>query len=123
MQPVAGAPKGAPVIGIVACVAGVLGAGAGAYCNAVIMPEYDRASQAHLDAIKGTGRNEEASFQAWVAAKETATPFGFVSFGLGGLAVVLAIVGLAKKQTMPAILGLVLGLAAIAAGVLIIPAM
>lgn len=123
MQPVADAPKGAPVIGIVAAVAGVIGAGAGAYCNAMVMPEYHRASKANLDAILSGNRSDEASFRAWVDAKDTATPFGFVSFGFGGLAVLLAIVGLVKKQTVPSIVGLVFGIAAIVAGVLIVPAM
>jgi hypothetical protein len=117
------APKGAPVIGIVACVAGVIGAGAGAYCNATLMPEYHRASKANLDAILSGNRNDEASFRAWVDAKDAATPFGFVSFGFGGLALVLAIVGLVVKQTVPSLVGLVLGIAAIVAGVLILPAM
>jgi hypothetical protein len=117
------APKGAPVIGIIACVAGVIGAGAGAYGAAVLMPEYDRASQAHLDAIKTKRGNDEAEFQAWVDAKDAATPFGFVSFGFGGLALLLAIVGLVKKQTVPSILGLILGIAALVAGVMIVPAM
>ena len=117
------APKGAPVLGLLALVAGVIGAGAGAYCNASLMPEYHRASQANLDAIQRGNRNDDASFQAWVDAKDAATPFGFVSFGFGGLAVLLAIVGLVKKQTVPSALGLLLGIAAIAAGVLIVPAM
>jgi hypothetical protein len=119
----ADAPKGAPVIGIIACVAGVLGAGAGAYCNATLMPEYHRASQANLDAIQSGKRNDEASFRAWADAKDAATPFGFVSFGFGGLALLLAIVGLVKKQTVPSLVGLVLGIAALVAGVLIVPAM
>jgi hypothetical protein len=117
------ATKGSPTIGILACVAGVIGAGAGAYCNSSLMPEYHRASQANLDAIQRGNRNDDASFQAWVDAKDAATPFGFVSFGFGGLAVLLAIVGLAKKQTVPSIIGLLLGIAAIATGVLIVPAM
>ncbi len=115
--------KGAPLIGILACVAGAVGAGAGGYCNASLMPEYHRASKAHLDAIKKDRKSEEAAFQAWSDAKHAAEPFGFVVFGFGGLAVLLAIVGLVKKQTVPAIIGLLLGLGAVGAGVLIIPAM
>lgn len=121
--PMDDASKGTPALGIAACVVGAIGAGAGGYCNAALMPEYHRASKANLDAIMSGSRNDEASFQAWVAAKDAATPFGFVSFGLGGLAILLAIVGLVKKQTVPSVVGLVLGIAAIVAGVLIVPAM
>lgn len=115
--------KGAPVVGIVACVAGVIGAGAGAYCNAALMPEYHRASKAHLDSIRSGNRNDTTALDAWARSKDEATPFGFVSFGFGGLALLLAIVGLVKKQTAPSAVGLLLGIGAIIAGVLIVPAM
>lgn len=118
-----GDDKGAPVVGIVACVAGVVGAGGGAYCNAAIMPEYHQASKAHLDSIRAGNRNDDAAFDAWVDAKDEATPFGFVAFGFGGLAIVLAIVGLVKKQIAPSAVGLLLGIGAVIAGVLIVPAM